>query len=63
MKLVTSNGKLLEVRDAGAVVYRVRQRDGGPPIKVNGKFLMDDDAARGVLRELLETRMYDGEKA
>jgi hypothetical protein len=62
MKLVVSNGRVLEVRDAGAVVYRVRQRAGGPPIKVNGKFLMDDEEARGVLRELLEAKCYDTEK-
>jgi len=58
MKLVTCDGRLLEVRDAGPVVFRLRARS--VPIKVNGSRLHEDDAARDLLRALLETGLYDG---
>ena len=60
MKLIHSNGKLLEVRDVGPVVFRLRA--GEIPIKVNGHHLMEDDAARDLLRELLATGWYEGER-
>ena len=58
MKLIHSNGKLLEVRDAGPVVFRLHA--GEVPIKVNGYYIMEDDAARNLLRDLLATGWYEG---
>jgi hypothetical protein len=52
MKLLTCNGRELEVRDVGPVVYRLVA--GEVPIKLHGRFAMDDDAARDLLRELIE---------
>ena len=52
MKLLTCNGRELEVRDVGPVVYRLLA--GDVPIKLHGRFVLDDDAARDLLRELRE---------
>ena len=52
VKLLTSNGRELEVRDVGPVVYRLVA--GDVPIKLHGRFVLDDDAARDLLRELRE---------
>lgn len=59
MKLIHGNGTMLEVRDVGEVLIRLRQREGGAPIKVHGYRLLDDDAARALVREQLDTRLYD----
>lgn len=50
VKLVISNGKELEVRDVGPVVYRLEART--VPIKCNGRLLLDDDAARDLVAAL-----------
>ena len=60
MKLVSSNGKILEVRDAGPVIFRLTA--GVVPIKFNGKHLMEDDAARDLLRDLLALEEHEGGK-
>lgn len=62
MKLLVGNGKTLEVRDVGPVIFELSARVGGPPIKFNGSKIMDEDEARGVLRELLATGLYSGGK-
>jgi len=41
-----------EVRDVGPAVYRLLA--GDVPIKLHGRFVLDDDAARDLLRELRE---------
>ena len=59
MKLIYSNGRELicyEVRP----VYRITTTS--VPIKHNGYKILDDDAARAILRELLEYDCYRGEK-
>lgn len=60
MKYVSSNGRVLEVRDVGPVIFRLTTRPGGPPIKHNGDRVVEDDEARRLLRGLLDVGMYDG---
>lgn len=62
MKLVKCNGKLLEVRDCGPIIFRLAALPGGPPIKVNGYHIMEEDAARDLLRDLLSLGEYEGGK-
>jgi hypothetical protein len=47
MKLIKSNGRRLEVRDVGDVVYELISN--GVPIKLHGTILLDDEEARLVL--------------
>ncbi len=58
MKLIHSTGAVLEVRDAGPVIFRLHA--GEVPIKVNGYRLLDDEPARDLLRDLLATGWYEG---
>ena len=58
MKLIHSNGAVLEVRDVSPVIFRLRA--GRVPIKVNGYRIVEDGAARELLRELLATGLYEG---
>jgi len=60
MKLIRSTGAVLEVRDVGPVIFRLRA--GTAPIKRNGWSIVEDDAAREILRELLALGIYDGGK-
>lgn len=57
MKLLYSNGRVLEVRDAGPVLMRLRA--GACPIRFNGYHLLEDDAAREQLRALLGSGFYE----
>lgn len=57
MKLVYSNGRVLEVRDAGPVLMRLRA--GTCPIRFNGYHLLEDEAAREQLRDLLASGLYE----
>ena len=52
MKLIVSNGRELEVREAGPVIYRLVARNA--PIKLHGHFLLGDDEARDLLRKVRE---------
>jgi hypothetical protein len=52
MKLLRCNGRELEVRDVGPVVCRLAA--GAAPIKLHGWHLLDNDAARALLRDLVE---------
>lgn len=56
MKLIWSDGRTLEIRDCGPVLYSLRA--GDVPIKVNGYEILEDDQARKLLRDLLDTRLY-----
>ncbi len=58
MKLIHSTGAVLEVRDVGPVIFRLRA--GAAPIKRNGWEIVDNDAAREILRELLALGIYEG---
>lgn len=58
MKLVKCDGKVLEVRDCGPVIYRLLA--SAVPIKVNGWQLMTDDEARKLLEELRDLKLYAG---
>lgn len=60
MKLLTCNGCVLEIRDAGPVIFRLTA--GAVPLKAHGVRLLEDDAARAELRALLETGLYAGGK-
>jgi hypothetical protein len=54
MKLVRSNGRALEVREVGEVIFRLAALRG--PIKCNGSFVLDDGEARELCRELAKAR-------
>ena len=56
MKLIYGNGKVVEVRDVGPVVFRLLA--GSVPIKVNGYRIASDDEARDLIRDLLRTKLY-----
>jgi hypothetical protein len=49
-KLVKCDGKLLEVRDVGDVICTLAAN--GAPIKLHGTVILEDDAARDLVREL-----------
>ena len=44
VKLVISNGRVLQVREVGPVIFRLQAR--GTPLKLHGWQIIDDDAAR-----------------
>jgi hypothetical protein len=50
MKLVRCDGRALEVRDVGPVIFRLQAH--GAPIKLRGLFILKDDKARELVREL-----------
>jgi hypothetical protein len=50
MKLVKSNGRELEVFEISGPIYRLTASLG--PIKANGSFILEDEAARELVREL-----------
>jgi hypothetical protein len=52
MKLIRCNGRELEVRDVGPVVYRLAA--SAVPIKLHGWRILEDDAARELLRQVQE---------
>lgn len=60
MKLIVSNGKHLEVRDVSDVIFRLTANS--IPINKHGYFLLEDNEARDLLRELLNTNFYEGGK-
>lgn len=62
MKLLVGDGRTLVVYDLGPIVMRVTTRPGGPPIKLNGRFVLDDDAARATIRAILSVGAYDNER-
>jgi hypothetical protein len=62
VKLLIGNGAMVEVRNVGPVVMTLRSRPGGPPVKLHGAEVLEDDAARARLRDLLATGWYDSEK-
>ena len=58
-KLVTCNGKRLEVRDVGPVIFELTARD--VPIKTDRPMMILNDVdARAMLRKLIDTGLYDG---
>jgi hypothetical protein len=59
VRFVSCNGKLLEVREAGPVIFRLTARD--VPIKpAGGLRLMEDSDARALLRRLIDSELYEG---
>lgn len=58
MKLVRSNGRELEVYDVAGPVYRITAT--ALPIKCNGYFLIDDDQARDLVRDLVKLQGQGG---
>ena len=60
MQLIICDGKTLEVRTVGPVIFRLTATI--VPIKKHGKFLMDEPQARALLRELLDMEIYEGGK-
>jgi hypothetical protein len=49
-KLLKCEGKVLEVREVGDVIYSLQAN--GVPLKCNGWRILEDDAARDLVREL-----------
>jgi hypothetical protein len=62
VKLVRGNGREVTVRDVGPVLMTIRSRPDGPPIKVNGWQVLEDDDARHLVRHLLQSGHYDNVK-
>jgi hypothetical protein len=54
MKLLRCDGRCLEVRDVGPVIYELEA--GVLPIKLHGTFVVDDDVARDWLRQLIDAQ-------
>lgn len=59
-KLVYSNGEVLEVRDVGPVIFRLRKVT--VPLKSNGHTIMEDRAARDLCRQYLDSGLFTGGK-
>lgn len=59
MKLLSGNGRTFTVRNAGPVVFELRARPGGTPIKFNAARVVEDDEARAICRELLDIGLYE----
>lgn len=57
MKLIYCDGAILEIRDIGPVIFRLRA--GRAPIKRHGYEILEDDEARKVLRELLDLNVHE----
>lgn len=55
--LITSNGRELEVRELGPIVYRLQARR--VPIKCHGAHILDDSAARELCRALAAVQSED----
>lgn len=60
MILIFCNGKELTARDAGPVLFRLTADT--TPLKPHGFHLMEEPAARRLLRELLNSGLYTGGK-
>lgn len=61
MILIFCDGDVLEARNVGPVKVRLRRRS--VPLKPAGGYqLLEDDAARARLRELVDSGLYDGWK-
>lgn len=59
-KLVSSNGEVLEVRDVGPVIFRLRRVT--VPLKSNGHHVMEDKEARDLCRQYLDSGLFAGGK-
>lgn len=57
MKLLWCNGKTLEVRDVGPVIFRL-EAETVPLVPAGGYRLLGEDEAREQLRALLKTGLY-----
>jgi hypothetical protein len=53
-KILRCNGRHLEVRDVGPVIYELAANS--VPIKLHGTFLLEDDAARELVRQLVDAQ-------
>lgn len=60
MKLVISNGKELIIRDVGNVIFRLTADK--VPIGKHGYHIISDNEARKLLRELIDSGLYNGGK-
>jgi hypothetical protein len=58
MKLLRGNGRELEVYDLADPVFRMTAT--AVSIKCRGSFVLEDDAARELLRELVATQRAPG---
>lgn len=59
MKLIFCDGKVLEVREVGPVIYRLEARS--VPLHPAGGFrLVEEEKARELLRQLRASGLYDG---
>jgi hypothetical protein len=56
MKLIECNSKHLTVRDVGPPLMKLSAAT--IPLKYNGKRVVDDDLARRIIRDLLNTNLY-----
>lgn len=59
MKLISSNGKELTVRELGDLVARYKVKPGGPPIKLNGRFVKSDAEAEELVQSVIAGDHYE----
>jgi len=59
MKLLISNGAVLTVYNLEAPLMQFTRRADGPPIKVNGTQILEDAAAKDIIRTILASDLYD----
>lgn len=57
MKLIRSNGKVLEVYDIGPLLMTVTKIN--VPMKENGWQMIEDDVARHKMRDIIDSNLYD----
>ena len=57
MKLIKSNGRILEIYDIGPLRMRITKIN--LPIKENGWQMVEDDIARARIREIIDSDLYD----
>lgn len=60
MKVLTCDGRTLEVRDAGPVRFRMMAREA--PIKAHGCRVVEDVEARALVRKLIDSGLHDIDK-
>jgi hypothetical protein len=57
MKLLRSNGRILEIYDIGPVLMRISAIN--LPLKENGLHIVSDDQVREKVSDLIDSDLYD----
>lgn len=57
MKLLRSNGRVLEIHDIGPILMRISTIN--LPLKENGLHILDDDQVREKVQAIIDSDLYD----